>query len=230
MIKDIPSNLGYHLDNSNIEAALLPIFEVLKRKDLYVIDGISIACHNKAGSVILILNKEIKSVKSIGLDNSSLSSINLLKLLTADYYKIKCNFILDNPQNLIKNKDNYDAYLLIGDNAIKHHYNKYIDLGEAWNNWTGLPFVFAVWASKTKNLSIKNDLLNSKKLGLNNIDKIINDKIINQHQYNNNFLQQYFKSYLHYELDYYEKQAVYLYQKMLYNKKLLNNINQIKLY
>ncbi|QQR67660.1 MAG: hypothetical protein IPI25_05505 [Candidatus Brocadia sp.] len=45
---------------------------------------------------------------------------------------------------------NIDAVLLIGDNAMKMNEDEYItlDLGQAWFEYTGLPFVYAVWVVK----------------------------------------------------------------------------------
>jgi chorismate dehydratase len=46
----------------------------------------------------------------------------------------------------------HEAVLVIGDAALvlsaSHAYPVEVDLGEAWKDWTGLPFVFAVWAAR----------------------------------------------------------------------------------
>ena len=44
-----------------------------------------------------------------------------------------------------------DAVLLIGDRAIHSPPGRFAevwDLGDAWVNWTGLPFVFAMWTAR----------------------------------------------------------------------------------
>jgi chorismate dehydratase len=45
-----------------------------------------------------------------------------------------------------------DAGVLIGDAALRATYGSHgatvHDLGKAWNDWTGLPMVFAVWAAR----------------------------------------------------------------------------------
>jgi chorismate dehydratase len=48
---------------------------------------------------------------------------------------------------------NTDAVLMIGDRAMKDHfpgYSRVWDLGEVWREWTGLPFVFAMWVARDK--------------------------------------------------------------------------------
>jgi chorismate dehydratase len=46
----------------------------------------------------------------------------------------------------------HDAVLVIGDPALilgaRHSYGWHYDLGLEWKRWTGLPFVFAVWAAR----------------------------------------------------------------------------------
>jgi chorismate dehydratase len=46
----------------------------------------------------------------------------------------------------------HEAVLVIGDAALalaaRPAYPARVDLGEAWKRWTGLPFVFAVWAAR----------------------------------------------------------------------------------
>ena len=46
----------------------------------------------------------------------------------------------------------HEAVLVIGDAALllaaQARYPLRVDLGEAWKDWTGLPFVFAVWAAR----------------------------------------------------------------------------------
>jgi chorismate dehydratase len=47
----------------------------------------------------------------------------------------------------------YDAFLLCGNRALRQRwgaqgYAYTYDLGEAWYQWTGLPFVYARWAAR----------------------------------------------------------------------------------
>ena len=46
----------------------------------------------------------------------------------------------------------HEAVLVIGDAALllasRHVYPHRYDLGDEWKRWTGLPFVFAVWAAR----------------------------------------------------------------------------------
>jgi chorismate dehydratase len=72
----------------------------------------------------------------------------------------------------------HEAVLVIGDGALllraRGNYPVVLDLGEEWKRWTGLPFVFAVWAARrdTDRVLVRDvhrALLASRKWGLANI-------------------------------------------------------------
>lgn len=58
-----------------------------------------------------------------------------------------------------------DVALLIGDSAMRARQDGLlvVDLVEEWHCWTGLPFVFAVWA-------VRNDTIRPNRLG--NVDSL----------------------------------------------------------
>lgn len=86
---------------------------------------------------------------------SSRTSVLLLELLCRHQWGVRPRFAtvraeagdLDGLARLP-----HDAVLVIGDAALaleaRARYAWSIDLGEAWKAWTGLPFVFAVWAAR----------------------------------------------------------------------------------
>jgi chorismate dehydratase len=80
-----------------------------------------------------------------------------------------------------------DAFLLIGDEALLHRagvkgYPYLADLGEVWNDWTDLPFVFARWvARKEMPASEKNQLCQalaaSLEYGWNDFEQVVAPKM-----------------------------------------------------
>jgi len=79
---------------------------------------------------------------TIGVTNETSTSVRLLKALLTHAWRVRpARFTrVDWPTN--------DAFLLIGDEALLHRrgvkdYPHVADLGEVWQKWTGLPFVFA---------------------------------------------------------------------------------------
>ena len=69
-----------------------------------------------------------------------------------------------------------DAFLVIGDDAMKVREEGFIvlDLGQEWNELTGLPFVYAVWVAKSgsKLRGLGKLLTDARECGLEFVDEI----------------------------------------------------------
>jgi chorismate dehydratase len=68
-----------------------------------------------------------------------------------------------------------DAALMLAAGALPSPYQHRYDLGSAWKDWTGLPFVFAVWvanraASTSEALAVHASLIESRNWGLAHLD------------------------------------------------------------
>ena len=72
-----------------------------------------------------------------------------------------------------------DAAVLIGDPALELDRDRYevLDLGAAWTEWTGLPFVYACWTGRagTLNADARDLLVAARALGLAQVDAIAAD-------------------------------------------------------
>lgn len=78
----------------------------------------------------------------------------------------------------------HEAVLVIGDAALvlaaRSAYPVRVDLGAEWKAWTGLPFVFAVWAARREARApavrtIHQRLLESRAWGLSHLDELARD-------------------------------------------------------
>ena len=140
---DHPSALARMLAAGDLDAALVPAFEALRDSRYALVDGVAVGCDGPVFSVFLAYRGDLRNVRSVAADPASLSSLNLLKVLLAEFHGIQPVF-----------GEKGDARLLIGNQAIEFRMSedavsggwKFLDLGEEWNRCTGLPFVFAVWA------------------------------------------------------------------------------------
>jgi chorismate dehydratase len=86
---------------------------------------------------------------------SSRTGAALLELLCRDVWRVRPHFAqarAEAPDLDALSRLPHDAVLVIGDAALllaaRHAYPYRVDLGDAWKRWTGLPFVFAVWAAR----------------------------------------------------------------------------------
>jgi chorismate dehydratase len=105
------------------------------------------------------------------------------------------------------------AGVVIGDRALEQRSkSKYIyDLGEAWKEHTGLPFVFAAWISNKK---LPDEFINAfdeaNAIGLNKINEVIKE---------NNFihydLEKYYTRCVSYALDDEKRKGLELFLKKL---------------
>ncbi|HEX6987751.1 MAG TPA: MqnA/MqnD/SBP family protein, partial [Planctomycetaceae bacterium] len=89
-------------------------------------------------------------VKTLALDEGSRTSATLARVLLCHKYGVEPD---TEPLPLGSDvpETSADAILLIGDRAmfpVAERFAAVWDLGEEWNRWTGLPFVFAAWAGR----------------------------------------------------------------------------------
>lgn len=125
--------------------------------DLVLLPEIAISSDGPVKSVILYSRRPVGELdgRTVLVTASSRTSIALLELLCRHVWKTSPHFAqaraeasdLDALAELP-----HEAVLVIGDPALllgaRHAYPYAYDLGAEWRDWTGLPFVFAVWAAR----------------------------------------------------------------------------------
>ena len=201
-----PSKLAEMLRRDELDAALVSITEVLLNDRYDVLDGVAIASLGEVYSVFLAHKKPIEEIKEVFCDTASLTSVNLLKVLLAER-GLKPEF---KPLEDYAAAADKDFVLLIGDPAIDFqrapHTHEIFDLGYAWMQLTGRPFVFAVWALRRgiENKELRGELRSSKRLGMESLDEIIMDR----EEYDEDFRRDYFEWHIQYHLGEDEKRAV----------------------
>lgn len=146
-----PSELNAKLRSGVIDICPSSSIEYAQNADLYLIlPDLSISSKGPVRSVLLFSKVMIDSLDgaSIGLTGESETSVVLLKIILSLKYSFANSYynVEGSDQNLSKG---HDALLLIGDRALieasKESGGYVYDLGELWYEFTGLPFVFALW-------------------------------------------------------------------------------------
>jgi chorismate dehydratase len=92
----------------------------------------------------------VEDIRRLSLDEGSRTSAALVRILLAERFDVRpdCEPL---PMGASIDATDANAVLLIGDRAIHPPAEDFVvtwDLGEEWTRWTGLPFVFAVWAAR----------------------------------------------------------------------------------
>ena len=125
-----------------------------------LVPGLSVAAQEKVESVLLFSwHADWRALDggSIALSSDSATSVALVRLLAEERYGAHPHYVTAAP-DLDAMLAEHDAALLIGDVAlvegqirreIAGRGKPYVfDLATEWRAWTGLPFVFAVWAAR----------------------------------------------------------------------------------
>jgi len=138
-----PSKLVIELAEGRLQAALVPMVEVLENAAAYhIVDGVAIGSLNSVYSVVLVHTLPVVRLKTVALDPASKTSNLLIRVLLQKYFRLNPRYVSPD--------ERADAQLIIGDPAItyrqSHPDERYLDLAQSWHAQTGLPFVFAVWA------------------------------------------------------------------------------------
>ncbi len=147
---EVPASLADGLHAGRLDVALSPIFEGLAHPGYLVVDDVAIACDGPVFSVFIAHRGPLASLRALYLDHDSRTSFNLQRVLLAEFYGLspQCAPFPDGkpPAGLRAG----EGALIIGDSAIAFRLAhgdryEYLDLGDAWKQATGLPFVFAAW-------------------------------------------------------------------------------------
>lgn len=179
IVYEVPSKLSKKLFNREIDLGLIPVAELIKQNSYKVVKNISISSFGSVDSVVLISKSNIKSIETVAVDSRSQSSTALLKIILQIFYGLSPKYIeRDHGENFLSD---VDGGMLIGDTGLRFLYSendsyKIYDLGKLWTDYTGLPFVYAVFAvNKDVDLGKNLDALcTSKSLGLNLAEEISN--------------------------------------------------------
>ena len=215
VVSTVPSRLAELLHRGQFDAGIVPVAEVLRHDQYDVLDNVAIAANGPVQSVLLFHREPIAKLQRIAVDTASRSSVMLLRILLRKVYRNEPEFYA-RPANAIP--DEHTAMLVIGDEAIRcarlasGQSVGVLDLSAAWREFTGLPFVFAVWAGQRgvfNDAGLRSLLLTAKVNGLANIEKIVQATT----EATPEFRREYLTQSIRYDLGSAEKRAVALFQQ-----------------
>lgn len=167
---DHPSALCRQLAAGELDAALVSSFEYLRNPLYEIVDRLAIASDGPVFSVILAHLGPIEALREVVVDPASETSVNLLRCVLAER-GVTARFVCDGDTNEERGR------LLIGDQALRFRTrsggrHRFLDLGAAWREQTGLPFVYALWLIRS-DYSSKTQLAEAlRSLGRQNLDHL----------------------------------------------------------
>lgn len=161
LVDGVPAQMNRALEAGIVDISNVSSFAFGQHaREWALAPGLSVAAHGRVDSVLLFswhADWRDLNGRSIALTDHSATSVELTRLLAEQRYGVEPTYVTTAPE-LDAMLAQHDAALLIGDIALREGYLRrqiagrgrpYVfDLAREWQAWTGLPFVFAVWAAR----------------------------------------------------------------------------------
>jgi chorismate dehydratase len=194
LVSGTASELNDLLAAGELQVSVVSAVEYARNAAAYhLLPDLAISCDGPIHSVVLFSKQPVEelSAATVLLTASSRTSVLLLELLCRHRWKVSPRFATVRAEaadlGALAGLP-HEAVLVIGDAALvldaRKTYPHRVDLGSAWKEWTGLPFVFAVWAarrdcSQTLARRAHEGLLESRAWGLAHLDELAADAATN---------------------------------------------------
>lgn len=156
-----PSRLAQWLADGELDLGMVPVASLFAHPEWSVAGRSMIGSRGAVQSVLLMGGHPCEDWRLVHPDSHSLTSNALAQVLLRRHYQM--DFRLGEPTPL----EGWEppplpapgeAYVLIGSRALRWR-NRWcggrtkgcgcvLDMGGVWGEWTGLPFVYAVWAAR----------------------------------------------------------------------------------
>ena len=200
IVDGVPSALNRQMAEGSLDVSVISAVEYARDAKRYLLlPDLAITSDGPVRSVVLFSKRPASELQGrrVLVSKSSMTSVALLELLFEHVWDAKPAFVPADAElsDVEKFGDTeHDARLVIGDAALHlwsrlRHPGEYephaglsayryaYDLGAEWKNWTGLPFVFAVWVAQRTtpvqdSLAVHANLIQSRDWGITHLDTL----------------------------------------------------------
>jgi len=199
VVTGVPSALNKRMAEGALDISVVSAVEYARDARRYLLlPDLAISCDGPVQSVMLFTKKPAEDLDSrrVIVSRSSMTSVALLELLFENVWHARPEFVAGDAEMsdiASFDREQHDARLVIGDAALvlrgesRPHvvtgsahdtglpsYPFAYDLGQTWKQWTGLPFVFAVWVAQrtapiAEALGVHATLITSRNWGLEHL-------------------------------------------------------------
>jgi chorismate dehydratase len=189
LVDGVPTDLNRKMAAGALDISVVSAVEYARDADRYLLlPDLAISCDGPVRSVMLFSKRpagELTS-RSVIVSRSSMTSVALLELLFESVWRSNPRFVPGDAEVsdvAVEGVTDADARLVIGDAALvlgsshRERYPYVYDLGQMWKQWTGQPFVFAVWVAQ-RSTDVKDalvahaGLIASRNWGLNHLSEL----------------------------------------------------------
>ena len=148
-----PAELNQRLRQGRLDVSAISSYEYGRHHEHYImLPDLAIATRGDVGSVLFFSRVPFHRLtgKEVLLSAGSATSAALVKIVLAELYGARPLYRVGPVTDRFL--DGCYGMLAIGDEALRLQargcYPYFLDLGRAWADLTGLPFVFGVWAAR----------------------------------------------------------------------------------
>jgi chorismate dehydratase len=211
---EVPSRLLAGLRDKDFDIALLPVIDYQRLDGLCLVPSGGIGCDGPTLTVRIFSKVPVDQIRTLACDTDSHTSVALARVILAENLGLQPTFV-----DLVHGDDRpVDARLLIGDKVVCEEppgFDHQLDLGHAWKQLTGLPFVFAIWtARKGVDLGdLPDRLVRAREEGLAHVDELITRHAIPR-GWPAGMALQYLMCYLKYDIGPRELEAIRTFHKL----------------
>ncbi|HVS82537.1 MAG TPA: menaquinone biosynthesis protein [Pyrinomonadaceae bacterium] len=173
---EAPARCAEMLTLGEVDAALVPVIEYQRMADVVIVPDVCVGSRSAVRSVVIATRRNnLKKVKRVALDDSSRTSVALVKIIFREFLGFEPEWQSSPPDLDVMLKEN-DAALIIGDPAMKIPRDQFrvFDLATLWHEHTGFGFVFAMWMARASEADHMRaiDFAAARDEGLANLDEI----------------------------------------------------------
>jgi len=160
LVDGVPTELNRRMAVGELDISVVSAVEYARASERYLLlPDLAISCDGPVRSVMLFSKRPAGDLTSrnVIVSRSSMTSVALLELLFENVWHSSPRFVPGDAEVrdvVVDSPIDAEARLVIGDAALvlgSNHRERYphvYDLGQAWKEWTGQPFVFAVWVAQ----------------------------------------------------------------------------------
>jgi len=151
LVTDTPAGLNARLRRGELDLSAISAMEYARWPgEYFLLPDLSISSQGPVGSVILFSRAPVAALEGqpVAVSTASASGAALLRVLMAELFQTQPDYQTTplTPEVIRR----CSGLLAIGDEALRlkmaGKWPYELDLGAAWQELTGLPFVFGVWA------------------------------------------------------------------------------------
>ena len=190
LVKSYPAQIAQALLDDTIDIGLVPVAIMPLLKNPQIVSKYVIGAEGEVASVALFSQVPMDQIKKVYLDYQSRTSVALAKILFKNYWKKEVEFLIAT-EGYMNEISGTTAGIIIGDRALAslNRFEHIYDLGLAWKEYTGLPFIFAAWvANKPIPAAFMEAFDAANAYGLANLEEVIalipaSEQVYDLHKY-----------------------------------------------